>query len=216
MAAVRVALVCGSLSSVSANRRALDVVRAALVDAGHEPVDAVAVGDLPAFDPTGDATTSVDTWRSQIAAADAVVIATPEYAGGVAGALKNALDWLVGTGELYGRPVAVIAAGTTGGEHGRRDLVRTLTWQGAHVVTDLGIGAPRTKAHADGRYTDAATIAALQSLAATVGAAPTMATDARLSLVGAVVERAGVAPGHVAPVPAPLAGPAAHRPTDVA
>jgi chromate reductase, NAD(P)H dehydrogenase (quinone) len=35
-----------------------------------------------------------------VAHADAVLVSTPEYAGGMPGALKNALDWLVGSGEL--------------------------------------------------------------------------------------------------------------------
>jgi len=89
------------------------------------------------------------------------VVATPEYAAAIPGMLKNALDWVVGTGELYSKPIAVISAGTTGGEHARKQLVRSLTWQGGHVVASLAVAAPLTKSDADGRFTDQATIANL-------------------------------------------------------
>jgi len=43
-------------------------------------------------------------------ASDAIVIASPEYAHGVAGALKNALDWLVGSETFAGKPVVLVNA----------------------------------------------------------------------------------------------------------
>ena len=45
--------------------------------------------------------------RTGVAGADLVLLATPEYAGGMPGSLKNALDWLVGSGELYDKDVAM-------------------------------------------------------------------------------------------------------------
>lgn len=70
---------------------------------------------LPAFnpdveqgpDPVSDAVTD---WRSALASADAVLISSPEYAHGVPGVLKNALDWVVGSGELVGKPVGLLSA----------------------------------------------------------------------------------------------------------
>jgi NAD(P)H-dependent FMN reductase len=47
-----------------------------------------------------------------VSIAHVVLVATPEYAGAVAGAVKNAFDWLVGSGEMYRKPVAVLSAGT--------------------------------------------------------------------------------------------------------
>ena len=57
----------------------------------------------------------LDDWRARLAAADAVLVAAPEYAGGVAGVVKNAFDWVVGAGSMYRKPIAVISAGTSGG-----------------------------------------------------------------------------------------------------
>ncbi len=129
-----------------------------------------------------------------------VLIASPEYAGSLAGSLKNALDWIVGSGELYTKPVAVLSAGTSGGHYARQALVQTLTWQGAHVVADLGIAAPRTKSDADGQLTDEPTIAAIRDLTTVLIGAPRLDPEARLALVTAIVDAAGVDVRHIAPV----------------
>lgn len=65
---------------------------------------------------------TVQTLVEQIRAADAVVIASPEYNGGISGVLKNALDWVsrADTSPWPEKPVAVMAAaaGRTGGARG--------------------------------------------------------------------------------------------------
>ena len=94
----------------------------------------------------------------------------------------------------------MISAGTSGGVFARQGLIQTLTWQGAHVVAELGIAAPRTKSDAAGRYTDAATLAAIEALAEALLAAPALAPADRLAEVRRVVDGAGVDPVHIAPV----------------
>ena len=117
---VRVLLVCGSLQRRSANRAALDVVRAIALEHSAIVEEFEALADIPAFDFTrqDEPIAAVAEWRRRVAEADVVVLAAPEYAGGLAGAAKNALDWLVGSGDLYRKPVAVVSAGTSGGVHG--------------------------------------------------------------------------------------------------
>ena len=194
--------VCGSLQPRSANRAAIDVARAYLdAQAGVDVDDVTELAAIPPLDPDPghDAGPAVDGWRAQIAASDAVLIAAPEYAGALAGTIKNALDWIVVSGELYAKPVAVLSAGTTGGSFARQHLIQTLTWQGAHVVADLGIAAPRTKSDAEGRYTDPVTVDAIEALTAVLLAAVTMPGDDRLALVRTIVDVAGVDPAHIAP-----------------
>ena len=72
------------------------------------------------------------------------MITTPEYAHGLPGALKNALDWLVGTGELYEKRVVVASAAPAPerGKHARADLERTLRAQGAEVLESVTITVP--------------------------------------------------------------------------
>ena len=198
--------VCGSLQQRSANRAALEVAHrhlASLAVGGPFTLDEYGeVALLPPLDvdPDREPGPVVEGWRRRLGAADAVLVAAPEYGGGLAGTMKNALDWVVGTGELYGKPVAIISAGTSGGVFARRNLVQTLTWQGAHVVAQLGIAAPRTKADASGAFTEAATIEAIRALVDVLVAAPTMPADRRLALVRAIVSEAGVDAAHIAPV----------------
>jgi len=162
--------ICGSLNARSANRALLDAVAALARDAGHVVDDFGGVREIPPFDPdrVDDPGAAVRALRHAIASADAVVIAAPEYAGSLAGAAKNALDWIVGSGEFYGKAVGVASTGTTGGEFARAVLAQTLTWQGALVVADLGIDAPRTKSDAAGAFTDPPTLAAIAAFTRTV------------------------------------------------
>jgi len=115
------------------------------------------------------------------------------WPGSLPGTLEKALDWLVGSGELYARPVAVLSAGTTRGPFARHELVRTLTWEGAHVVASCGIAAvcTRTRTDAARAITDAAD--------ALVGVLE-MAGEGRLARVRAAVDAADVDAGHVNPV----------------
>jgi len=72
---------------------------------------------IPPFDPGLDHDTppqAVIEMRKLITNADAVIICTPEYAFGVPGQLKNALDWLVSSSTLVDKPVALITASSSG------------------------------------------------------------------------------------------------------
>lgn len=198
---VRVLAVCGSLQVSSANRAALHVVTEGMVERGAIVDDLDHLAGIPAFDadrvdePDG----AVDDWRARVDAADVLVIAAPEYAGGVAGAIKNALDWLVGSGNLYRKPVAILSAGTSGGVHARQQLAQTLTWQGAYVIDELGIDVPRTKSDPHGRFVDPATLEALSSMAAVVSSVQTMRSVDLVATATRVVRALGVDTGHVAP-----------------
>jgi NAD(P)H-dependent FMN reductase len=69
------------------------------------------VNHLPHFNPDlnrDPGPGAVVTFRAHVRAADALLICSPEYAHGVPGTLKNALDWLVGSGEVVNKPVALI------------------------------------------------------------------------------------------------------------
>jgi chromate reductase, NAD(P)H dehydrogenase (quinone) len=199
---IRLLTLCGSLQARSANRAALAVVTARAVERGAIVDDFERLAEIPAFDPDrGDEHIDVIAdWRRRIDAASAVIVAAPEYAGGLAGAVKNGFDWLVGSGTLYRKPVAVISAGTSGGHHARQAMVQTLTWQGAYVVRELGIAAPRTKSDAEGRFTDEATVVALAALTDAVLAAPITPAQQLVDVAGRLVASLGIDAAHVTPV----------------
>ena len=201
---IRVLLVCGSLQRASANRAALDVARAELSASGVEVSAFEGLGSIPPFNPdrSDDPGEAVLAFRAQISAADAVLIAAPEYAGAIAGVMKNALDWIVGSGDLYGKPVALLSAGTSGGVFARRDLVRTLSWQGAHVVVSLGIQAASNRSvnDADGsrRLTDPTTLDEIRSLASSLVASAGERPSERFTAVMRLARDAGVEQGPLA------------------
>jgi chromate reductase, NAD(P)H dehydrogenase (quinone) len=198
---VRMLTVCGSLQARSANRAALEAASAVAAAAGAsvDPFDRLA--ETPAFDPdrTDERIDVIDDWRRRVAAADVVLVAAPEYAGAVAGAVKNAFDWLVGSGTAYRKPVAVVSAGTSGGVFARRMMIQTLTWQGAYVVAELGIAAPRTKSDAAGRLDDAPTLAAIAALTSLLLRAAALPDDELVALATQVVSGQHIDAVHVAP-----------------
>lgn len=117
---MKIVAISGSLRAASSNTA---LVRAALASPppGVETMLYDGLASLPHFSPEldGDAApASVWNFRAQIASADGVLICTPEYAYGIPGSLKNALDWLVTSGELWRKPVAVLSASPSalGGE----------------------------------------------------------------------------------------------------
>jgi chromate reductase len=91
---------------------------------------------------------------------DAVLICTPEYAGGLPGSFKNLLDWTVGGGEVYGKPVAWINASSvaapTGGADAHESLRKVLTYAGADIVDAACARIPvsRTDVDETGRISD--------------------------------------------------------------
>ena len=104
--------------------------------------------------------------------------------------VKNALDWLVGTGELYRKPVAVLTAATSGGIEARRMTVQTLSWRGAYVVGELGVAAPRTKWDENDTLTDEATESAIAALVDGLVRAGRAEPDELVALTTTVARRA--------------------------
>jgi len=120
---MRLLAVCGSLQARSKNLALLSTA-SRVAPAGVTFVFFDGLRDLPLFDPDVDAgfvPSSVLRWRQALADSDAVLIASPEYGFSLPGALKNAIDWVIGSGELEGKVVATTAA-VPGPERGRRGL----------------------------------------------------------------------------------------------
>ena len=90
------------------------------------------VGALPHFDGADETPSVVKSFLEKLNEADAILICTPEYAFGVPGSLKNALDWTVGSMEMNNKPTALITA-STGGERGHESMIHTLTALSAQV-----------------------------------------------------------------------------------
>lgn len=117
--------------------------------------------EIAHFSPGLSDTPAVARFKTAIAQADAVVICTPEYAFGVPGTLKNALDWTVGTGELNDKPVSAISASplNSGGNNALASLLLTLTALGTKKNEASALSIPNVKGKiTDGLVADAHTL----------------------------------------------------------
>jgi chromate reductase, NAD(P)H dehydrogenase (quinone) len=109
---MQILAVSGSLQRTSGNLALLHVA-AALAPVGVEVQGFDGLRALPHFDPDLDTAVPpppVDAWRAALRRSDAVMIACPEYGHSLPGSLKNAIDWVIGSGELYRKVVAITAA----------------------------------------------------------------------------------------------------------
>src|SRR5258708_4378752 len=104
------------------------------------------ISKLPHFDDSENISIEVTSFRNLLREADGVIICQPEYAFGVAGSLKNALDWTVGSGELTGKPVALVTA-ATGGDKAHAALLLIFKALSSKVAEDATLLIPfvRTK-----------------------------------------------------------------------
>jgi NAD(P)H-dependent FMN reductase len=100
--------------------------------------------------------------------ADGVLICTPEYAFGIPGVLKNALDWTVSSGELNEKPVAAISASPlyTGGEKALASLRLTLSALGAEDGGHLSIPSLHKVFNGNKEIADPETLQSLSRLLA--------------------------------------------------
>lgn len=159
---VRVLLISGSTRRESTNTAVLRTAEAAAPD-GVTTRRPELLSTLPAFNPDDDHEPLhpvVADLRREIGDAAAVLFCTPEYAGALPGSFKNLLDWTVGGGEIYGKPVAWInvssVAAPTGGADAHASLAKVLGYVGAEIVEEACLRLPlsRDMVGADGAIAD--------------------------------------------------------------
>jgi NAD(P)H-dependent FMN reductase len=173
---IRFLTISGSLRDRSSNSLLLDVLTP-LAPPGVRLTRYAGLAGLPQFNPDHDvepAPESVRVLREAIASADGLIVSSPEYAHGVPGALKNALDWLVSGVEIYGKPVALFNPAPMS-LFAHPQLAETLRVMNAMVVEEACITLPIA-----GHGLDAAAIVADPALAAALqGALDALAQRAR-------------------------------------
>jgi NAD(P)H-dependent FMN reductase len=150
---MRILAVCGSLQAKSSNLSLLQKA-VALAPQGVEVILFDGLRDLPLFNPDieDSAPAAVLNWKSALAESAAVLIACPEYGHSLPGALKNAIDWVIGSGELYQKVVAITAAvgDANRGRRGLDALAQTLRAVDASIAwTDPVVLGPELDAELD-------------------------------------------------------------------
>lgn len=170
MAGERILTICGALRAGSTNRLLLDEARRAFGEAGWQDADL----RLPLFDEDIEIAegipAAVQHLADQIAAADGVIISTPEYNKALSGVLKNALDWVsrVKGNPWADKPVAIMSAadGRSGGERAQASLRLAMVPFRARIVAgpDVFVAGSRAAFDGDGRLVDERTAKGLARL----------------------------------------------------
>jgi chromate reductase, NAD(P)H dehydrogenase (quinone) len=123
------------------------------------------LGALPLFNPDLEESLPepVAVLRRAIGVADALMIATPEYAHGVSGPMKNALDWLVSDEGFVAKPVALLNASPRA-HHAHDALLETLNTMSARVLREACVVLPLLGSGLDeeSMTRDAATVEAIR------------------------------------------------------
>nr|WP_316638713.1 NADPH-dependent FMN reductase [uncultured Roseateles sp.] len=136
---IQVLALCGSLRAASLNAALLRTA-ARLAPPGIRVTVFDGMAALPLFNPDLDAQAppAAQRLRDAVAAADALLIASPEYAHGVTGVIKTALDWLVSQEAFVDKPVAVLNASPRA-HHADAALRETLKTMSALIVEDASV-----------------------------------------------------------------------------
>jgi chromate reductase len=154
---------CGSLRLRSSNR-ALLLAAQKHAPEGMDVAIFESIRDLPHFNPDLDGPEldpehrpeGVLRLRRELAGSHAMLVSTPEYAHGLPGSLKNALDWLVSSPAMIGKPVGLIYGSTGEANHAQEQLQEILTTMSAVIVHDaiVAVSAVRSKIDDHGTVSD--------------------------------------------------------------
>ena len=165
--------ICGSLREVSSNRSLLEAAQLLAPAAMRIEVYAD-LGQLPHFNPDfeSDPADLIVELRERVGQADGLLISCPEYARGIPGSFKNALDWLVGSATFPGKPVALFNASprASAAQAALRLVLETMS---ARLIEEASITLPLLA-----KGLDARAIAADQATAAQIAAALTAFAEA--------------------------------------
>lgn len=139
---MRFLAISGSLRRVSSNTALLRAA-AILAPEGVEVALYEGLGNLPHFNPDLEENepAPVTVFRKLVQEADGLILSSPEYAHGVPGVLKNALDWLVGGSEFVGKPVVLFNA-TPPATYAQASLAETVTVMSGRLVREAYVEVP--------------------------------------------------------------------------
>jgi chromate reductase, NAD(P)H dehydrogenase (quinone) len=141
--------ISGSLRKVSSNTALLKAAQT-LAPAAIDITLYEGLATLPHFNPDieEDDLPTVAKFRSSIKKADGLLISTPEYAHGLPGSLKNALDWLVGGDEFYQKPVALLNASSSA-TYAQASITEIIKTMAGNLITEACFSVRPFVKHSD-------------------------------------------------------------------
>lgn len=165
----KVIALCGSTRQNSTNHSLIRAI-AALSKGSLKITLYDGIERLPQFNPDKDGdnvVAEVSDLRHQLDNAEGIIICTPEYAHGVPGTLKNAIDWTISSSQFPHKPTMLITA-STDGSFGHKALLETLKAIEAKNIDNLQlvISFAKTKINNENQITDEKTLHDVQALLA--------------------------------------------------
>ncbi len=136
---VEILCLCGSLRRPSYNRAALEAAR--VLSPRGVALRMADISQLPLFNPDLEANAEVAALTRAVGEADGMLIASPEYAHGISGVLKNALDWLVSDENFPEMPVALINTSPRA-NHAKAALMEVLRTMSANIIAPACVELP--------------------------------------------------------------------------
>lgn len=139
---MKILAISGSLRAASINSAFCRAV-ARLAPADIRVTVFQGLGDLPLFNPDLELRVpgTVQEFRAAVAAADALLVASPEYAHGISGVMKNALDWLVSFERTVHKPVALVNTSPRA-RHAYESLHEILRTMSATIIDEACVSVP--------------------------------------------------------------------------
>ncbi|MCC3471233.1 MULTISPECIES: NADPH-dependent FMN reductase [unclassified Microcoleus] len=175
---IRILAISGSLRQASSNTALLEA--ALLLSPQNVEMKLYSgLGNLPHFNPDLEPMEpfAVTDLRTQLRWSDGLLISSPEYAHGVPGVLKNALDWLVSGEEFVGKPIALFNASPRA-VHAQASLIEIVTTMAGRVVPEASITVSLL-----GKKLDAAQIVADSEMSSELQSAISVFANAILQLM---------------------------------
>lgn len=131
----------GSLRSASYNTAAIKALKN--LAPTHIKIVIGSIAQLPLFNPDleGQPIPALDGLVSTLKQADGLIIASPEYAHGISGPMKNALDWLVGSVDFPYKPIMLINTSPRA-QHAQEALLEVLTTMSGNIINGACVSIP--------------------------------------------------------------------------
>ena len=141
MEIIRILALSGSLREASYNSAAIEAMQVLAPD--NIEIDICSIGDLPLFNPDreGERIPSLDKLVQALKNSGGLIIASPEYAHGVSGPMKNALDWLVSGVEFPYKLIMLINTSPRA-LHAQESLREILKTMSGIVVEKASVSIP--------------------------------------------------------------------------
>ncbi|MCH6259291.1 NAD(P)H-dependent oxidoreductase [Puniceicoccaceae bacterium K14] len=148
MESLKILALSGSLRKASYNTAAINALKA--LAPSYVEIVVGGIGDLPLFNPDreNEVIPSLEKLKNTLGESSGLILATPEYAHGISGPLKNALNWLVSGVEFPHKPIMLINTSPRA-SHAQESLKEILITMSGRIVERANVSVPLLNSELD-------------------------------------------------------------------